>query len=214
MQPGDQQPGPARYTITEIDLVDTSITSSFLDPDAESYGRLFLRRLLLDQFDVDLLRAFLKECREHHDHSSSARGLDIQSLGNASFRVIDVANHRLVELSTGRPYVALSYTWGGTMDKYPLALALGKDGKLSLENIPPTIRDAIVLTNLLGQKYLWVDWICIKQDDPEDKARLVPRMNVIYESADFTIVAATGKDAGAGIPGLGPNPGPPKLIPP
>jgi hypothetical protein len=51
---------------------------------------------------------------------------------------------------------------------------------------------------------LWVDWICIKQNNAADKMSLIRHMGTIYESACFTIVAATGQDANHGLPGLHP----------
>jgi len=54
----------------------------------------------------------------------------------------------------------------------------------------------------MGERYLWVDALCIIQDDSMDKEWQIARMGSIYSSAVFTIVAACGVDADAGLPGV------------
>lgn len=57
----------------------------------------------------------------------------------------------------------------------------------------------------LGLRFLWVDALCIVQDDESEKQRLVHGMNFVYENALFTIVAAAGQDADEGLPGYQPR---------
>src|SRR5256885_3809908 len=78
-------------------------------------------------------------------------------------------------------------------------------GALDHDNVPLTISDALLLTKKLAKRYLWVDSLCILQDDQTDIARFIPRMNTIYSQALLTIVAAAGDDANAGLPGLRPG---------
>jgi Heterokaryon incompatibility protein (HET) len=47
-----------------------------------------------------------------------------------------------------------------------------------------------------------VDTLCILQDSPVDKVAQIGMMDNIYRSAHFTIVAATGNDSSAGLPGI------------
>ncbi|KAF4631732.1 hypothetical protein G7Y89_g6392 [Cudoniella acicularis] len=57
----------------------------------------------------------------------------------------------------------------------------------------------------LGLRYLWVDSLCIIQDDDETHDRQISQMDRIFHSASFTIVAAHGSNAHAGLPGIRPN---------
>lgn len=64
--------------------------------------------------------------------------------------------------------------------------------------MPVTIQDAISLCAQLGERYLWVDSLCIVQDTP-DKHSQIQQMDQIYHNAALCIVAATGRDANAGL---------------
>ncbi len=65
-----------------------------------------------------------------------------------------------------------------------------------------SIEDAISLTDMLGVQYLWVDALCIVQDDHEEKVIHLNFMGQIYRHAQLTIIAAAGNDAEAGLPGV------------
>ena len=68
--------------------------------------------------------------------------------------------------------------------------------------IPRIISDAIQLVKDVGQRYLWVDSLCIVQDDDDDKQQQLPSMVSIYSNAELVVVAAAGSDANTGIPGI------------
>lgn len=59
------------------------------------------------------------------------------------------------------------------------------------------------LTKKLFQRYLWVDALCIIQDDPEEKRNQIASMNTIFSNAELAIAGAFGVDADAGLPGVG-----------
>jgi hypothetical protein len=57
------------------------------------------------------------------------------------------------------------------------------------------------VTKQLGYRYLWVDMFCIDLD-PTTKHNQIARMDIFYRCADVTIIAAAGKDANYGLPGV------------
>ena len=59
-------------------------------------------------------------------------------------------------------------------------------------SLPRTIRDAITFTEYVGEQYLWVDALCIVQDEDEEKRDHFRHMGSIYANAYFTLVAAEG----------------------
>jgi hypothetical protein len=75
-------------------------------------------------------------------------------------------------------------------------------GFLSRDRVPKTIYDAMILADAIGEKYLWVDSICIVQDDDLDKLEFVPRMDAIYRQSKLTIIDAAGSDSQSGLPGM------------
>ena len=125
----------------------------------------------------------------------------------SNFRVIDIEGGHIKPVPLDTKYVALSYVWG----QLPM-LQLRKDNFESLtskgalesiyQQLPRTITDAIDLLKALGLRYLWIDGLCLIQDDADDVTLGVSMMNSIYHGSYFTIVAAAGQDANAGLPGL------------
>lgn len=110
-----------------------------------------------------------------------------------------------------RRYLALSYVWG-RIDNFCTTTAkfrdLCKPGSLDEANLstrglrlPRTIRQAIKLTRAMGERYLWIDSLCIVQDGA-DKVDHINAMASIFANALLTIVVAQGLDADAGINGL------------
>ncbi|ETI22815.1 hypothetical protein G647_06891 [Cladophialophora carrionii CBS 160.54] len=75
-------------------------------------------------------------------------------------------------------YVALSYCWGKQRQSYETTKAtLTSD--IDTTRLEKTIQDAIRYTRELGIKYLWVDCLCIVQDDEVDKKEVIGNMRQI-----------------------------------
>jgi len=69
------------------------------------------------------------------------------------------------------------------------------DGVETIElpaQLPRTIRDAIHVTSAIGYKYLWVDSLCIVQDDEKDRHNQINMMDEIYSNAALTLAAGSG----------------------
>jgi hypothetical protein len=81
-------------------------------------------------------------------------------------------------------------------------LELSGGVQLVFNQLPQTIQDAIVLTQELGEQYLWVDTLCVVQDDPVDMEVQLGQMDLIYRHATATIICLSGDDANAGIHGI------------
>ncbi len=61
------------------------------------------------------------------------------------------------------------------------------------------MKDAVVTTSKLGLHFLWVDCLCILQDDEDDKATEISRMPQIYQGAYVTISAARSSGSHEGF---------------
>jgi hypothetical protein len=122
--------------------------------------------------------------------------------------LIDVVDERLVEAESDWRYVALSYVWGAvdmvaaTLENF---VSLKERGSLgSGIHFPKLIQDAIELVRRLGERYLWLDRLCIVQD-AEGKHRELAQMDIIYSHALLTIAAVDSKDANTPLPGIRPS---------
>ncbi|KAJ4373686.1 hypothetical protein N0V86_007829 [Didymella sp. IMI 355093] len=59
-----------------------------------------------------------------------------------------------------------------------------------MKDLPRTIQDAVSVTRQLKLEYLWVDSMCIIQDNAEDKSALLGQMHKIYACGHVTIAAS------------------------
>jgi hypothetical protein len=107
-------------------------------------------------------------------------------------------------------YATLSYVWGNEeMFKttgHNLQSLQGTEGfEMHYDRLPKTTQDAILCTKRLGIRYLWVDSLCIIQDDERDKLHQIQNMGLIYSHAQVTLIAAEGNNANSGLPGVRPD---------
>ncbi|OCL11406.1 HET-domain-containing protein, partial [Glonium stellatum] len=160
-----------------------------------------------DRINIGRLQNWIRTCQDAHGtiHKKSYFQGSIYPLKLRDFRVIDVRRRCLTMLGEREEYIALSYVWGtknDVMTKKANLEGFSAEGAFSNIVLPRTIRDAIDLTRKLGYLYLWVDSLCIVQDDESVKLHLIANMDNIYANATVTIVAATGFDANAGLSGF------------
>ncbi len=112
-------------------------------------------------------------------------------------RVLDVQRScvKLVECG-GREgqYVTLSHRWPTDPAQHftstHATLEKRKSG-VNVDELPATFRDAVIVTRKLGLRYLWIDSLCILQDDKADWERESAVMGNIYHRSTVTIIAAT-----------------------
>jgi hypothetical protein len=88
-------------------------------------------------------------------------------------------------------YAALSYCWGGDQEvKLQKLNLVSWRSKISFDDLPQTIKDAVLVASELGLEYIWVDALCIVQDDEADKIVELARMGDIYSQAYVTLLAS------------------------
>lgn len=154
-------------------------------------------------FNLGLVREWLETCTERHSGACIPTIITTELRG--VFRLIDVAAKCLVQNPPSCEYLALSYVWGDIKQPNLQRLTLNRwtqPGAFDDLEFPNTITDAMELTRQLGRRYLWIDCLCIVQDDQHDKLLQISQMHSIYRSAWLTIIAGSGSDSNAGLPGL------------
>jgi len=72
--------------------------------------------------------------------------------------------------------------------------------KLGIEwhTLPKSFQDAITITRNLEKRYLWIDSLCIVQDDKNDWDREAGKMAAIYSESWLTIAATAASDSTKG----------------
>ncbi|PWY82122.1 HET-domain-containing protein [Aspergillus heteromorphus CBS 117.55] len=112
------------------------------------------------------------------------------------FKLIDVTTNRLVTPPESCEYFVLSYVFGNVNVKQ------SNSNEINPDDLPATIRDAIIACVRLGGQYLWIDQLCIDQSDQQDLQEQIDCMGSIYEHASCTLVALAGTNSLYGLPGV------------
>jgi Heterokaryon incompatibility protein (HET) len=91
------------------------------------------------------------------------------------------------------PYATLSHRWGRTTSYILTSKLLPTyETEIPISDVSATLRDAFHATRSIGLEYLWVDSMCIVQDDPDDWSRESATMSKVYGLSTCTIAAAVG----------------------
>lgn len=97
-------------------------------------------------------------------------------------------------------YLCLSYCWGSHLPLRTLKANLAEMARgIPWDKLPKTFQDAVHLTKVLGLSYLWIDALCIVQDDPTDWSWEASRMSTIYSDSYLTVAATFGENSDSGL---------------
>ncbi|PVH85646.1 heterokaryon incompatibility, partial [Cadophora sp. DSE1049] len=67
-----------------------------------------------------------------------------------------------------------------------------------LSELSKTFKEAIHIATQLGLQYIWIDSLCIVQDDAEDWAREAVQMSDVYGNSFINIAAGDSEDGRGG----------------
>ncbi|KAG8668294.1 hypothetical protein FPOAC2_07598 [Fusarium poae] len=153
--------------------------------------------------DFSMIREWIRTCDQQHPICQH----DGVLVDIPQFRLIDVERMCIVQVDVSKrpPFATLSYVWGNK-PFLRLVKANIKDlqlpGNLEKLTLPSTIIDAMAICAKLQIGHIWIDSLCIIQDDESDMIQVIDKMDTIYRESILTIVAASGIDAHSGIPGI------------
>ncbi|KAK1445457.1 TOL [Colletotrichum cuscutae] len=157
------------------------------------------------QAHIAALSTWIRVCDDTHDCSPASdttflptRVIDVGSEGAESCRLLCADRG---QTNSGR-YLALSHRWGAP-DQHRKFCTLKENlesfkEEIKLTELPRTFQDAVNVTRSLDIGYLWIDSLCIIQDDPEDWKTESLLMEQVYSSAYATLAAscASGTEDG------------------
>lgn len=89
-----------------------------------------------------------------------------------------------------QPYLALSYCWGkqGPSLKTTRSNYSHLQKSISYSSLPKAYQDTVRVARALGVKYIWIDALCIIQDDREDWEKESRMMAEIFQNSLATLV--------------------------
>jgi hypothetical protein len=148
-----------------------------------------------------IIREWLSNCHDEHKICQTSevpdlprRILDISPRADRSVVLVE----SLDRANRKAHYATLSHCWGKTrfIQTTKDTLAQRKD-LIEWAELPQTFQDAITVARELSLQYLWIDSLCIIQDDELDWLRESAQMASVY-SKSFLNIAATGASDGRG----------------
>ncbi|KAI1329207.1 heterokaryon incompatibility protein-domain-containing protein [Xylariaceae sp. FL0255] len=147
---------------------------------------------VLNQDRVSTFKGWLQNCDDNHPECrlgavriTPKRLVDITSSGRGELFLAE-------DVEPGTPYVALSHSWKSSMPNPSDVILTRENIDQRLRSIPwaklgATFHHAILIASHFDIRYLWIDSLCIIQDDDDDWAEQAAQMANIYENAYFTI---------------------------
>jgi hypothetical protein len=149
----------------------------------------------------ELVKTWLSNCLDNHERCQRKGDANKKAMPT---RLLDVSSTRggvrLVETRemTGPvPYICLSHCWGDASKQFTTTrrtLEKRKRG-IFLNVLPRLFKDVIKYVRRLGITHLWIDSLCIVQDDAEDWKQESTRMCMVYQNALLTIAATKCADS-------------------
>ncbi|KIN02803.1 hypothetical protein OIDMADRAFT_118738, partial [Oidiodendron maius Zn] len=132
----------------------------------------------------------------------------VNSLAIPAKRILDLADAatgivRIVEAAgrTGR-YVALSHCWGDPT-RHPIkstqATMNDHMSGIAMSSLPRSFTDAIRVCLHLDIEYLWIDCLCIVQDDRDEWFTEAEKMSKIYQESYLTVAATRAQNSEHGF---------------
>ncbi|KAK8243584.1 heterokaryon incompatibility protein-domain-containing protein, partial [Phyllosticta capitalensis] len=144
------------------------------------------------------LKSWLSECDAEHSACGTGDVIINQAYPK---RLVQVAGGivRLVELpwDSTETYMTLSHCWGSKSDDVLRTLSTNITSmrqSIDWDEIPPTFQDAIRITRLMQCDFIWIDSLCIIQDDKSDWEDHAAQMAGIYSNSYLNIAATASKN--------------------
>jgi len=149
------------------------------------------------------MKEWLYKCNsEHPDCKPEAYKLPrrLVSIGSSTEPRLSLVSTQRLD-SENIQYATLSYCWGSS--EIPGKTTRFNEASyfeaIPFEDLPTTFRDALMISRSLNIPYLWVDALCIVQDDIDDWRAEVTDMSDIYFGSTLTIAASDAKDSTGGF---------------
>jgi hypothetical protein len=151
-------------------------------------------------------KVLIDQCSEGHE-LCKARFVADESRSYLPLRLLDVGGSQgdPIKLINGAElkaelvtYLALSHCWGGPIDAKLYKGNLEDMKTTGVKTLPCNFREAIIVTRGLGERYLWIDSLCIVQDDDQEWEEQSINMGLVYANAKCVLSAAASGNSNGG----------------
>ncbi|KAI1476512.1 HET-domain-containing protein [Daldinia eschscholtzii] len=120
------------------------------------------------------------------------RLINVGAEGANFCQLVETKSDPVFSQSTDIQYATLSYCWGPPAESSRQfkteTSSLGERMRgFGVDQASPILQDAIRVTRALGIRYLWVDAVCIIQDDKQDWYRESSQISLIFQNSTLTI---------------------------
>lgn len=150
----------------------------------------------------ELLRQWLQDCDQAHDCNSKSqfwptRLVYVGKSDSSKLKLLETKGTILVERVE---YVALSHCWGKPSPQEKRIFCTTRENyqnrlsEFHFNDLPKTFQDAVQITRALGKTHLWIDALCIIQEDKNDWEVESKSMEQVFSSAYYTIAADSARD--------------------
>lgn len=178
-----------------------------LDADVKIVSRVPITGDTSSPETCEQIRTWLNTCKNEHTeckvssrnpllptrliYLDMSRDSSLSHMGNTSLqpRLISTDGR---EYSDCR-YITLSYRWP---EDFPIEAKSTRENireqmrGLNTSRLPQMFNDVFQIAVKTGISYVWIDSLCILQDDPKDWSREAALMAHVYQYAEFTVAAA------------------------
>ncbi|KAI1323404.1 heterokaryon incompatibility protein-domain-containing protein [Xylariaceae sp. FL0255] len=185
--------------------IDVSIVlHSIKEFQPERFPLLILESSNNSRASFEIARSWLRDCQQNHINC-----LKLPTVTSYPSKLIYLGTGSWIQpqlqLTYGLPlaaYATLSHCWG-----YPFEHLILKNESINafLETIPlselrsKTFFQAMTTARRLGIYYIWIDSLCIIQDDHEDWKKESVIMEYIYQGSTINIVATHAESGEKGL---------------
>lgn len=164
---------------------------------------LVLGRQLKPVENNPIILEWIDKCVRWHEKCSYSESDDRDFKPPTRLLDLGVEGSSIIHLRNGHDclgrYATLSHCWGNSPSTTTTKATLSsRMNGFNTSILCRTMRDAVAITRSIRIQYLWIDALCIVQDDHEDWAREAMTMAQVYTQSFITIAASSSADGDGG----------------
>ncbi|KAI1112549.1 heterokaryon incompatibility protein-domain-containing protein [Nemania sp. NC0429] len=140
----------------------------------------------------EFIRRKIRDCENHPECNGTSysllphRVLDVGPPGDKTVKIVENCKDE------GQRYIALSYCWGGHLPLRSTTSNISEMKKgIAWNELPRVFSDVVYVAWMLGVQYVWIDSLCILQDDKDDWEIEASKMAEYYSQAHLVVACST-----------------------